>query len=219
MVTGSMIRKIAVSLICVALVFSLAACGDSKKEKAEKEKAKREEIRKENEAAANAVVSSIESLPEEEDLTLKDATAVDGARSTYEELTDDQKALVPAEMKAKLENAEKKIAELTQAEEQRQLNMKEDKKAARQTEDVIDGIPDKVTLDAEGAVEQGRASYNQLTDDQKSYVKKSSVEKLTKAEKKIKKLKKEAEKKAAEEEKKAAEQARKDAEQRAEEEG
>ena len=80
------------------------------------------------------------------------------------------------------------------AEEQRQANMREDKKAAAQTEDVIDSIPEKITLDAEAAVEQARASYNQLTDDQKSYVKKGSLEKLTSAEKKLEKLLEEEEK-------------------------
>ena len=78
-------------------------------------------------------------------------------------------------------------------------NMKTDKAAARETEEVISGIPDNVTLDAEAAVDQARASYNLLTDDQKSYVKKSSLDKLTAAEKTIEKLYEEEEKRAEEE--------------------
>ena len=205
-------RKIIAILICTALVFAATACGESKKEKAEKEKARQEEIRQGNEAAANAVVSSIEALPDREYLTLKDEPAVAGARAIYDELTDDQKALVPADKLAKLEEAEQTISELTLAEEERQRNMKEDKKAAAQTEDIIDGIPDKITLDAETAVEQARASYNQLTDDQKSYVSKASLKKLEGAEKRLQQIYEEEEKKAEEEQRKAEEKARKKAE-------
>ena len=191
---GNMRRTILICILCTALAFALTACGESKKEKEKKEKARQEELRQENETAANAVISSIESLPAADELTLKDETAVDGARTIYEELTDEQKKLVSSEMLTKLEEAEQKMEELKDAEEQRQANMKEDKKAAAQTEDVIDSIPEKITLDAEAAVEQARASYNQLTDDQKSYVKKGSLEKLTSAEKKLEKLLEEEEK-------------------------
>ena len=187
-------RTILICILCTALLFTMTACGKSKEEKEKKEKARQEELQQENEAAANAVISSIESLPEGDELTLKDETAVDGARTIYEELTDEQKKLVSSEMLTKLEEAEQKMEELKDAEEQRQANMKEDKKAAAQTEDVIDSIPEKITLDAESAVEQARASYNQLTDDQKSYVKKGSLEKLTSAEKKLEKLLEEEEK-------------------------
>ncbi|MBR2546609.1 MAG: hypothetical protein IKF07_00235 [Eubacterium sp.] len=208
-------RRLIIMILCAALVLTMTACGESKEEKAEEAKAKREEIRQENEAAANAVISSIESLPEEEDLTLKDEPAVDGARTIYEELTDDQKLLVSSDKVAKLEAAERVISELNYAEEERQRNMKEDKKAAAKAEEAIDGIPDKVTMDAEAAVEMARASYNQLTDDQKSYVKKSALDKLEAAEKEIERLYEEEEKKAEEEEKKAEEKARKKAEKKA----
>lgn len=204
-------RKILICILCTALIFTMTACGESKEEKEKEEKARQEEQQLENETAANAVISSIESLPGADDLTLKDETAVDGARTIYDELTDEQKKLVSADMVSKLEEAEQKMADLKYAEEERQRNMKDDKKAARETEEVIDGIPDDVTLDAEAAVEQARASYNLLTDDQKSYVKKSSLEKLTSAEKKIEKLQDEEERKAQEAEKKAKEKARKKA--------
>ena len=204
-------KKILICIICTALVLTMASCGESREEKEKKEKARQEKLRQENETAANAVISSIESLPDADSLTLKDETAVDGARTIYEELTDEQKTLVSADMVSKLEEAEQKMADLKYAEEERQRNMKTDKKAARETEEVIDGIPDDVTLDAEAAVEQARASYNLLTEDQKSYVKKSVLEKLTSAEKKIEELQKEEERKAEEAEKKAEEKARKKA--------
>lgn len=204
-------KRIITIIICAVLVLSLTACGESKKEKAEKEKARQEEMQQENEAAANAVVSSIEALPDAQELTLKDEPAVEGARAIYDELTDDQKKLVPADKVAKLEEAEQTIKDLTFAEEERQRNMKEDKKAAAQAEEVIDGIPDKITLDAETAVEQARATYNQLTDDQKSYVSKASLKKLTDAETRIEQIYEEEEKKAEEEAKKAEEKAKKEA--------
>ena len=204
-------RTILICILCTALILTMTACGESKEEKEKEAKARQEEQQLENETAANAVISSIESLPDTDDLTLKDEPAVDGARTIYDELTDEQKKLVSADMVAKLEDSEQKMSELKYAEEERQRNMKDDKKAARETEKVIDGIPDDVTLDAEAAVEQARASYNLLTDDQKSYVKKSSLEKLTSAEKKIEKLQKEEERKAEEAEKKAKEKAKKKA--------
>lgn len=205
-------RRLIAVLMCTVLIFTITACGESKEEKAEKEKARREEIRQENQTAANAVISSIESLPEEDDITLKDEPAVDGARTIYDELTDEQKALVPSDKVAKLEDAERAVAELKAAEEERQRNMKEDKKAAAQAEDAIDAIPDKVTLDAETVVEQARASYNQLTDDQKSYVSKASLKKLESAEERIEQIYEEEERKAEEARKKAEEKARKKAE-------
>ena len=205
-------RKILIYIMCITLLFTMAACGESKEEKAKKEKARQEELQQENEAAANAVVSSIEALPDKEDLTLKDEPAVAGARAIYDELTEEQKALISADKLAKLEEAEQTISELTLAEGERQKNMKEDKNAAAQTEEIIDGIPDKITLDAEVAVEQARASYNQLTEDQKSYVSKAALKKLTDAEKRIEQIYEEEEKRAEEEQRKAEEEARKKAE-------
>lgn len=120
-------RTILICIICTALVFTLAACGESKEEKEKKEKARQEELKQENEAAANAVISSIESLPDADDLTLKDETAVDGARTIYDELTDEQKKLVSAEMTAKLEEAEQKMADLKLAGEE--YHEEEEKKA------------------------------------------------------------------------------------------
>ena len=123
-----MARKILICLMCITLLFAAAACGDGKEEKAKEEKAKQEEIQQENEAAANAVISSIESLPDEQDLTLKDVPAVDGARAIYDELTDDQKKLVPADKLTKLESAERRVQELNYEEEERQKNKQTDQK-------------------------------------------------------------------------------------------
>ena len=198
-------KRSLVILMCIVLMFSMAACRDKEKEKEEQEKARQEEIQRENEAAANAVVSAIEALPEK--LKLKDETSVAGARAMYDELTDEQKALVPSEMVTKLEEAEKTIEEHRKIKEERDAEKKADKEAAKQAESVISGIPSPVTLDAENAVLRARSEYNQLSDNQKKYVKKSSLEKLTSAEARIQELKKEEEKKA--EAKKKAEEKKK----------
>ena len=187
-------------LLCMALVFTMTACGDSKKEKEEAEKAKQEQIQQENEAAANAVVSAIESLPEH--LKLKNETEVAGARALYDELTEEQKALVPAEMLTRLEEAEKTIEEHKAIKEEREKEKAANKKAASKAEGVINGIPDEVTLDAENAVMQARAAYSELTDDQKKFVSDKAMDKLNSAEAKIKELKEEKQKKEEEAEKK-----------------
>jgi hypothetical protein len=197
-----MSRRILAILMCAVLVFTMAGCGDSKKEKEEAEKAKQEEEQRLNEAAANAFVSAVESLPEK--IKLKDETAVAGARALYDELTDEQKALVPSEFLTRLEEAEKEIEEHRAIKEKRDAEKAANKEAAAKAEDVLNGIPADVTLDAETAVNQARAEYNQLTDDQKKYVSKSAVDKLTSAEAKIKELKEEQKKKEEEKAKKKA---------------
>lgn len=202
-----MSKKLMVMLLCAALVFTMTACNSAKKETEEAEKAKQEEIKKENEAAANAFVSAVESFPEK--LKLKDETTVAGARALYDALTDEQKALVPADMLTKLEEAEDRIELLKERKAKRKAERKANKEAAAQAEEKINGIPDPVTLDAENAVIQARNGYNQLTDKQKEFVKDSSLAKLTAAEAKIQELKAEEQKKAEEEAKKKEEKKKK----------
>jgi hypothetical protein len=64
-----------------------------------------------DQAAANDVTSAINDLPAAEDITTADKTDIEAARKAYDELTDDQKAKVSAETKAKLEAAEEALAE------------------------------------------------------------------------------------------------------------
>lgn len=189
-------KRLVALLMCLALLFTMTACGSSKKAEEEAEKAKQEEIEKQNAAAANAFVSAVETLPEH--LKLEDETQVAGARALYDDLTDEQKALVPADMLTKLEEAEKTIEEHRAIKEERDRIKAENKEAAAAAEAVINGIPDNVTLDAENTVQQARAAYNELTDDQKKFVGDKAEKKLTDAEKKIEELKEE-EKKAEEE--------------------
>ena len=203
-------KRLTVLLLCAALVMSMSACGSSKKAEEEAEKAKQEEIQKENQSAANAVIGAIESLPE--NLKLKDETEVAGARAMYDALTDEQKKLVPSEIVEKLTAAEETLEEHRQIKAERDAEKEANKKAAKDAESVISGIPEKITLDAENAINQARAAYNDLTEDQKKFVSKDSLNRLTAAEKTLQDLKDEEEKKAEEEKKKKEEKAKKKAE-------
>ena len=69
-----------------------------------------------NTAAANTVSDTISALPAAADVTLDNAQAVADAKAAYDALTDDQKALVPADTVNKLNAAVAKIADLTAAE-------------------------------------------------------------------------------------------------------
>ena len=94
-------------------------------------------------------------------MTLEDEAAIAQARTAYNALTDDQKALV-----SKLETltaAESKLAELKAAAEKEAA----DKAAAVNAK--IEAIGD-VGLDDEAAIAEVRAAYNALTDDQKKLV-------------------------------------------------
>ena len=102
-------KKLVAVLLLITLLLTMCACDSAKKKEEEQEKAKQEEIKKDNEAKANAFVSAIESLPELNEIRLKDEPAVAGARALYDELTEDQKALVPPEMVETLESAEERV--------------------------------------------------------------------------------------------------------------
>ena len=204
-------KKLIAVLLLITLLLTMCACDSAKKKEEEKEKAKQEEIKKDNEAKVNAFVSAIESLPELDEIKLKDEPAIAGARALYDGLTEDQKALVPAEALDTLESAEKKIEERKQIKEERKKEREANKAAAKKAIDAINAIPDTVTLDAENAVYTARNAYSQLSDAQKKFVKDSVLGKLTSAEAKIQDLKAEEAKKA-EEEKKKQEEAKKKAE-------
>lgn len=129
-----------------------------------------------DQADADKVVEQINGLNEE--ITLADKDAVAAAAAAYEALTGEQKSLVGDEAKAKLEAAQKAIADLEQAEA--------DKAAAAEVVNAINKINDNVTLDDQSAVAAARAAYDALTDAQKAYV--TNLDQLTKAEGTIKEL-------------------------------
>ena len=72
----------------------------------------REESKMYDQQAADNVIAAINAFAETGSLTLADKAAVEAARAEYNQLTDAQKALVPAETLKKLTDAESKIAEL-----------------------------------------------------------------------------------------------------------
>lgn len=69
-----------------------------------------------DQAAADAVIEQINSLPAADALTLADKAAVEAAREAYEALTDAQKQYVTEETMAVLEKCENRIQELESAE-------------------------------------------------------------------------------------------------------
>ena len=124
-----------------------------------------------NMAAADAVMSLINALPDP--LSLEDKDKVTAARAAYEALTYAQKLLVTN--LDRLENAEASIPK-----------MEADYEAAQVVVEQISDLPSRITLDDKAAVESAREAYDALTSDQKAYVTNLSV--LTTAEEKIRKL-------------------------------
>lgn len=116
----------------------------------------------EDRAAAQTVIDIIDNLPDP--ITLNDKEAVEAARSAYENLTDTQKQLVTN--LSKLVKAEDTIAAL----EAYEAASEADKAAADKVIDMIDKLPDNITLDDKEAVEAARKAYDELTDAQKQIV-------------------------------------------------
>ena len=110
----------------------------------------------ENKAAAKAVSDRIEAIGE---VTLDKGTVIKEVRKAYDALTEKQKAFVT------------NLDVLTQAEAayDRLLQQEVDKEAARKVSEMIAAIGE-VTLDKKAAIEEARAAYDALTDDQKVLV-------------------------------------------------
>ena len=107
------------------------------------------------------------------EITLDDKDSVEEARKAYEALTDEQKALVTN--LDVLENAETVIEKL-----------ETDKDAADAVISLINALSDELTLDDRESVEEARAAYDALTDDQKALIENYDV--LTAAERSIEKM-------------------------------
>ena len=118
----------------------------------------------------------IETLPEDNQVTLDHKEAVDKASRIYDYLTPEQKQyLTPAELQ-KLQELQARIDALT----------------AQTVIDMITalGDPDQVTLEQENDVKAARAAYDALTKEQKDLVGSDNLAKLEKAEARIEDLKK-----------------------------
>lgn len=101
-----------------------------------------------DQAAADAVIEAINAFPEY--ISIDEKEMIAAAREAYEALTPDQQALV--NNVDKLEEAEKMIADI---------------EAAMVVMDLIDALPEEITLDDKPAVEAARVAYEALTPDQK----------------------------------------------------
>ena len=92
-------------------------------------------------------------------ITLNSEKAIKAARTAYDKLTADQKALV--DNLYKLTNAERELAKLKATDE--------DKQKAQEVMDKIEELGE-ITLDSKQAIEAARAAYDKLTDIQKALV-------------------------------------------------
>ncbi|MEE0957652.1 MAG: dockerin type I domain-containing protein [Ruminococcus sp.] len=121
--------------------------------------------------AADAVTKKITDLPET--ITLNDKNDVEAARSAYNALTDDQKALITGDTLTKLTDAEAALATVLA-----------DKEAADDVISKINALPakDDVTLDDETDITAARSAFNGLSVAQKGYVDAATQTKLTDAE-------------------------------------
>ena len=102
-----------------------------------------------------AVAEMINALPAE--VTANDAQAITAAREAYNNLTNDQKALIDADTLAKLEAAEKMIADLN---------------AAAEVTAMINALPDpqNVTVNDKDQIKAASDAYTALTSDQTKLV-------------------------------------------------
>ncbi|MGI5875169.1 MAG: S-layer homology domain-containing protein [Bacillota bacterium] len=124
-----------------------------------------------DQAAADEVKALIDAIGE---VTLTKESAIKAARSAYNDLSEDQRALVDNE--AILAAAENKLLELKG----------EDEAVVKAAEDLIAAIGE-VSSEKEPAVQKARAAYDALTENQKERV--NNAEVLIAAEKKLAELK------------------------------
>ena len=130
-------------------------------------------------AAAKVSEMIAEKLPATpEELTLSDRSAVTKAENAYEKLTDAQKTFLTEEETARLNAFIARRDFLTENE----AKIKADEKAAAAAEKKIKALPkvDKIDYTDKEEIEEARAAYEALTDDQKALV--TNLETLTAAE-------------------------------------
>ncbi|MBQ6790250.1 MAG: leucine-rich repeat protein [Paludibacteraceae bacterium] len=152
--------------------------------------AKYEELKKaaEDQKIANIVISLIDAIGEVK-YSGECKGNIDAARSAYDALTDDQKALITDEQYKVLTDAEAKYGELKTA---------GDKEAADYVIGKIDAIGEVAYTDESKAlIDAAREAYDDLIKDQQALITDEQYKVLTDAEAKYEELKETAEKKAA----------------------
>lgn len=125
--------------------------------------------------AAQNVMDAIDAFGDA--ISLDDKEALQAVKGQYEELTDAQKQLV-----TNYDRLEQLLDQLARLEKE-----ESDKDAAKEVEEIIDALPDEITLQDEAAVNAAREAYDALTEGQKAYV--GNLEKLLQAEARIVSLK------------------------------
>ena len=138
--------------------------------------------------AAQDVINAIEALPE--NITLDNEDDIANARAALENLTEDQRKLVPADTIDKLEAAEAALAAL----KAEQGPSEEDLAAAQNVTDLLNQLPDpeEVTLGDAEKIANARQAVNKLTDEQRSLIEEGLLSKLKKDEDALKTLQDEA---------------------------
>ena len=118
--------------------------------------------------AAAAVVAKINAIGT---VSLESKAKIEEARAAYDELSDEQRDLISADVLKKLTDAEETYVELEKN--------AADKAAAEAVEDKISAIG-TVTMDSKAAIDEARAAYDELSDTQKNLV--SNYQLLSQAE-------------------------------------
>ena len=131
-----------------------------------------------NLAAAEVAKAFINALPNAEDVTIDDKPVIEAVRAVYDNLTDEQKALVDDDTYKKLTDAEDALQKI-----------QEDIAVAQAVTNMINALPaaEDVTLDDKDAIEHARAVYDDITDDQKALIDEETYKKLTDAEEALEK--------------------------------
>lgn len=125
-----------------------------------------------NQAAANEVAEMIAGIPDE--VSLDNMAVIEIANAAYQDLTDDQKALISEEALKKLEDAEGALAAI-EAEAG-------DQEVADAVTGIMENIPESAGLQDKAVIKAARAAYDKLSDDQKALISEESVKKLEDAE-------------------------------------
>ena len=111
-------------------------------------------------AAANAVITKINALPQPNAVTVNDGEAIEAARAAYDALTEDQKAKVPAEVLKKLTDDETAYAKVVA-----------DTEAANKVIEKIDAIGTvELTDTCKAKIDTAKTAYEKLTEAQKELV-------------------------------------------------
>lgn len=136
--------------------------------------------------AADKIIQTIQNLPDE--ITIDDESAIQALQKNYDNLTEEQKALVPSTSYERLLDARAELDVLKREESEAQKQSESDQNAVDKTVRMISALPSEITLSDEAAVQTANDSYNSLTDEQKGLVPEDSYNKLTDASAKLSSL-------------------------------